>query len=69
MVRFLAFIGFIGIVVAVAAAAFFFGGFYNIAATEEDPALVKSVLIQVRQASIARHATDAPLSGFDAPAQ
>jgi mono/diheme cytochrome c family protein len=69
MVRFLAFIGFIGIVVAVAAAAFFFGGFYNIAATEEDPSLVKSALIQVRQASIARHATEAPPSGFDAPAQ
>jgi mono/diheme cytochrome c family protein len=69
MVRFLAFIGSIAIVVGLAAAGFFFGGFYNIAATEEDPGLVKWALIQVRQASIARHATEAPPSGFDAPAQ
>src|SRR5262249_10153147 len=56
MVKFLAFIGFVAIVIAVAAAVFFFGGFYSVAATEEEPALINRMLIQVRQASIARHA-------------
>jgi mono/diheme cytochrome c family protein len=56
MVRFLAFIGFLAIVIAVGAAGYFFGGFYSVAATAEEPALVKWMLVQVRQASIARHA-------------
>jgi len=58
MVRFLAFIGLVAIVVAIGAAAFFFGGFYSVAATAEDPGIVKTLLIQVRQASIARQAKD-----------
>jgi mono/diheme cytochrome c family protein len=58
MVRFLAFIGVLAIGVAVAAGVFFFGGFYSVAATDADPALVDRMLIQVRQASIARHAND-----------
>src|SRR6266545_2410094 len=56
MVRFLAFIGFLGIVIAVVAAVYFFGGFYSVAATAEEPDIIKSMLVQVRQASIARHA-------------
>jgi mono/diheme cytochrome c family protein len=67
MVRFLAFIGVVAIGVAVAAAVFFFGGFYSVAATDADPALVDRMLIQVRQASIARHAT-VPLPAEDASA-
>jgi mono/diheme cytochrome c family protein len=58
MVKFLALIGFLAIVVAIGAAVFFFGGFFPIAANVEDPSLVKTVLIQVRQASIARQAKD-----------
>jgi mono/diheme cytochrome c family protein len=58
--RILALIGLLGILGAIAAAVYFFGGFYSIAATAEDPALVKRALIQVRQASIARHAQDSP---------
>jgi hypothetical protein len=58
MVRFLAFIGVLAIGVAVAAGVFFFGGFYSVAANDADPALVDRMLIQVRQASIARHAND-----------
>jgi mono/diheme cytochrome c family protein len=60
MLKFLAFIGLLAIVVAIAAAVFFFGGFYSVAATDADPALVDRMLIQVRQASIARRAKDTP---------
>ena len=35
--RILAVIGVLAIVVGIGAAAFFFGGFYNVAATAEDP--------------------------------
>src|SRR5262249_14659947 len=60
MLKFLALIGLLAIAVAIAAAVFFFGGFYSVAAGEADPALVDRMLIQVRQASIARHAKDRP---------
>jgi mono/diheme cytochrome c family protein len=56
--RVLAAIGALAIVVGIAAAAFFFGGFYSVAGTQEDPAIVKWALVKVRNASIARHATD-----------
>jgi mono/diheme cytochrome c family protein len=58
--RFLAFIGALGIIVGVAAAVFFLGGFYSIAATDPDPAPVAWVLVHVRTASIEHHATDTP---------
>jgi mono/diheme cytochrome c family protein len=64
----LAFIGALAIICVIAAAAFFFGGFYNVAATVDDPASVKSALAYIRQASIMRHATDAPPSSLDDPA-
>jgi hypothetical protein len=64
--RLLAFIGFVGIVVAVAAAVFFFGGFFNVAATNPEPAPVSWALIKVRMASVDRHATDRPPTGWDA---
>jgi mono/diheme cytochrome c family protein len=54
--RILAGIGVLAIVIAVGAAVFFFGGFFNIAASEEDPAIVNWALIKVRMASISRHA-------------
>ena len=60
MLKFLALIGLLAIAVAIAAAVFFFGGFYSVAANDADPALVDRILIQVRQASIARHARDVP---------
>jgi mono/diheme cytochrome c family protein len=60
MLRVLAVVGVLAIIVAVAAAVFFFGGFYNVAASAEDPALVKSALALVRRASIQRHAKDKP---------
>jgi len=58
--RILALIGALGLIVAIVAAVFFFGGYYNIAATEQDNGAVAWALIQVRQASIDRHATDTP---------
>lgn len=66
--RFLATIGFLGIAAAIGAAVFFFGGFYSVAGTAEEPAIVKWALIQVRTASIAKHATVNPPMPFDAAA-
>jgi mono/diheme cytochrome c family protein len=67
--RILAFIGALAIVVAIAAAVFFFGGFYSIAATEADTGGVAWALIHVRQASIDRHATETPPGSLDDPAK
>jgi mono/diheme cytochrome c family protein len=64
----LAFIGALAILCVIVAAGFFFGGFYNVAATVDDPASVKWALAYIRQASIMRHATDAPPSPLDDPA-
>jgi mono/diheme cytochrome c family protein len=58
--RILAVIGALAIVVGISAAVFFFGGFYNVAGTVEDPAIVRWALIHVRTASIDRHAQDRP---------
>jgi len=64
--RLLALIGALGIVVAIAAAVYFFGGFYNVAA-QDDPAPVAWALIKVRMASVDRHATVNPPAGYDTP--
>jgi mono/diheme cytochrome c family protein len=56
----LSLIGALAIIIAFAAAVFFFGGFYNIAATQADLPVVAWALQQVRQASIDRHAVDRP---------
>jgi mono/diheme cytochrome c family protein len=66
--RLLAVIGALGIIAVVAAAVFFFGGFYSIAATEQDPGIVAWAIVHVRDASIAHHATDAPAGSLDDPA-
>jgi mono/diheme cytochrome c family protein len=65
--RFLALIGALAIIVAIAAAVFFFGGFFNIAADEQDPAPVAWVLVHVREAAIDRHATGTPPGSLDDP--
>ena len=64
--RLLALIGFLAIVVGVAALVFFFGGFYSVAATNAEPAAVSFALVKVRMASVDRNATEQPPSGFDA---
>lgn len=66
--RILALIGALGLIVAIIAAVFFFGGYYNIAATEQDNGAVAWALIQVRQTSIDRHATDTPPGTLNDPA-
>jgi mono/diheme cytochrome c family protein len=65
--RLLALIGALAIIVAIAAAVFFLGGFYSVAATEEDPSVVDWLLVHVRSASIDRHATEAPPTALDDP--
>jgi len=66
--RLLAIIGALAIVVAMGAAIYFFGGFYDVAAREEI-APVAWVLTHVRQASIDRHASLTPPQSLDDPAQ
>lgn len=65
----LALIGALAIIVGVAALAFFFGGFYSVAATNPEPAPVSWALIKVRMASVDHNATQQPPSGYDAPAK
>ena len=67
--RFLAVIGALAIVVAIGAAVYFFGGFYSVAGTQEDPAVVNWALVKVRTVSVVRHATDAPPANLSDPAQ
>jgi mono/diheme cytochrome c family protein len=62
--RFLAAIGVLAIVVGIAGAVFFFGGYYSVAGTSEDPAAVTWALTRVRTASIERHAKDDPPASF-----
>jgi mono/diheme cytochrome c family protein len=66
--RLLALIGALAIAAAVAGAVYFFAGFFSVAATVEDPGIVNRALIQVRQASIARQATETPPGSLDEPA-
>jgi mono/diheme cytochrome c family protein len=66
--NFLALIGFLAIVGLIGAAVHFFGGYYSVAATREDPGIVKWMLTQLRMASVARHATDRPPMPLDDPA-
>jgi mono/diheme cytochrome c family protein len=66
--RVLAAIGALAIIVAVGAAVFFFGGFYSVAGTMEDPTVVKWALAKVRNASIVRHAADKPPGNLGDPA-
>jgi mono/diheme cytochrome c family protein len=65
--RLLAFIGALAIIVAIGAAVFFFGGFFDIAATYEDPPPVAWALIHVRTASIEHRATTTPPASLDDP--
>ena len=58
--KILSLIGALATIIAVAAAVFFFGGFYNVAATQPDLGVVAWALEHVRDASINRHAIDQP---------
>jgi hypothetical protein len=66
---FVALVGLLAILTGIGTATFFFGGFFNVAASDSDPAVVNWSLIQVRKASIARRAVDRPPEGLlDDPA-
>ncbi len=65
--RLLALVGVVAIAGALAAAGFFFGGFFDISSSWEDPAPVTKAIARVRDASIARRATDRPPADFAAP--
>jgi mono/diheme cytochrome c family protein len=67
LMRLLAVIGALAIIVGVGAAVFFLGGFYSVAGTQEDPGIVHWALVQVRTASIDRHASDAPPANINDP--
>jgi len=56
----LAKVGGLAILAGAGAAVFFFGGYYSVAGTAEDPGVVTWALTQVRTASIDRHALDQP---------
>lgn len=62
--RLVAAIGALAIVFGIGCALFFFGGYYSVAGTAEDPAVVTWALTKVRVASINRHATDSPPAAF-----
>lgn len=66
--RVLAIIGALAIAVAIAAGAFFFGGFYDIAASSDDPKPVEWALIKVREASMDRNPELKPPVKLDDPA-
>ena len=68
MFKTLALIGFLGIVAAIGAGVYFVGGHYSVAANIEEPAIVKWLLVKVREASVARYATDKPPVSLDDPA-
>lgn len=63
--RILAAIGALTVIGALSAAVFFLGGFYSVAGTVEEPGIVHWALVQVRTASIFRHAHDAPPANFN----
>ena len=66
--KILSLIGLLAILGAIGAAAFFFGGFFNVAASQDDPDSVNWAIEHVRDASIARHATVMPTGSLDDPA-
>jgi mono/diheme cytochrome c family protein len=63
--RRLAVIGVLAILVALGAAVYFFGGFYNVSGAQEDPGVVQWALAFVRKASIEHYAQDAPPISLD----
>jgi mono/diheme cytochrome c family protein len=62
---FLALIGLLAFLGVIGAGVYFFGGHYSVAANAEESAIVKWLLVQVRKASVAGHATDKPPVSLD----
>jgi hypothetical protein len=68
IMKLLGLIGLLAILGGIGVAAFFFGGYFSVAANHPDPDIVDWALVQVREASIARHAADQPPESLDDPA-
>jgi mono/diheme cytochrome c family protein len=66
--KFLAFMGVLAILGAIAAGTYFFGGYYSVAGTAADSSLVAWTLAHIRTASIERHAKDNPPPSLNDPA-
>lgn len=66
--RLLSAIGILAIIAAIALPIFFFGGFYNVAATDQHFGIVSWALDRVRMASITHHAAEKPPVSLDDPA-
>ena len=66
--RILSVIGGLAIVVAIGGAIFLLGGFYSVAGTAEESSIVNWALVNIRLASVNRHASDNPPISFDDPA-
>ena len=66
--RILTLIGALAVAAGIGAAVIFFGGYYSVAGTQEDPAIVHWALVQVRTASVNRHAKDAAPANINDPA-
>ena len=65
--RFLALIGALAIIAAIGAAIYFFGGFYNVGQSVDNPAIVDWALASARGASVAAHGTETPRANLDDP--
>ena len=63
----LAAIGLLSVIMGASAAIFFFGGYFNVAATASEPALMRWALIHVREASVQRHANELPSVALTSP--
>ncbi len=63
--RFLAFIGALAIIAAIGAAIYFFGGFFNVGQTSNNPAIVEWALASVRGASVVARGTEAAPANLD----
>ena len=61
-------IGLLAVIGIVGSLVYFFVGRYDVAANQMDPAVVNWTLEHVRDASVARHATDMPPASHDDPA-
>lgn len=65
--RFLALIGALAIIAVIGAAVYFFGGFYSVAESQDNPAIVDWALASVRGASVVAHGTETPPANLDDP--
>ena len=61
--KFLAFIGVLAILSAIAAGTYFFGGYYSVAGNATNSGIVTWALVHIRTASIERHANDSSPTG------